>query len=508
MRPSRFVPAGFLAALAWAGLAAGLSAGAPSAAFAQSVTVQHPQESLSLSVSKGTLVRLNQPASSVFIADPKIADVQVRSPHLIYVLGVGPGETSFYAMDDRDQVIYSASVHVSNNIDQIRSLLRAALPEASITVEPFNGMVMLSGQVPSPEAVGEAEHLVKQLLGEKQVVVNRLRAATPVQVNLQVKIAEVSRTLLKEVGFNLATRDATGGFLFGVWRGRSAVEITDKGYEFLVPEGTNTIGLAGKLFGLDAAAAIDALAEEGLVTILAEPNLTALSGEMASFLAGGEFAIPMPAENGRVLIEYKQYGVGLAFTPTVMSDNRITLRVRPEVSELSQAGAISVNGISVPGLTTRRAETTVELGSGQSFMIAGLLRNTTGQDLNKIPVLGDLPILGTLFRSDRFRRNETELVIIVTPYLVKPVNARDIRLPTDGYRAPSDLERWLVGANFSPTLERAPAPARPASPLPAPESAPAPEPASAPEALAEAVTETVTETAAPAPGLSEQGNAQ
>ena len=270
----------------------------------------------------------------------------------IYVLGVGPGETSFYAMDDRDQVIYSASVHVSNNIDQIRSLLRAALPEASITVEPFNGMVMLSGQVPSPEAVGEAEHLVKQLLGEKQVVVNRLRAATPVQVNLQVKIAEVSRTLLKEVGFNLATRDATGGFLFGVWRGRSAVEITDKGYEFLVPEGTNTIGLAGKLFGLDAAAAIDALAEEGLVTILAEPNLTALSGEMASFLAGGEFAIPMPAENGRVLIEYKQYGVGLAFTPTVMSDNRITLRVRPEVSELSQAGAISVNGISVPrGLT-------------------------------------------------------------------------------------------------------------------------------------------------------------
>lgn len=445
MRASRSLHTALFAALALGGFVIG-SASAP--ARAQAAAIQTPQHALSVSASKGTLVRLDRPAASVFIADPKIADVQVRSPHLVYVLGVGAGETTLYAMDSADRVIYSASVHVSSNIEQVRKLLKAALPQAEIAAEPFNGMIMLSGVAPSPEAVAEAERLVKKLLGEQQVVINNVRTATPVQVNLQVKIAEVSRSLLKQVGVNIAAQDSTGGFMFGLWQGRNAINITEQGYEFLVREGTNTIGLAGNVFGLNAAAAIDALAEEGLVTVLAEPNLTALSGEMASFLAGGEFAIPMPAEDGRVLIEYKQYGVGLAFTPTVMSNNRIALRVRPEVSELSQAGAISVNGISVPGLTTRRAETTVELGSGQSFMIAGLLRNTTGQEINKIPVLGDLPILGALFRSDSFRRNETELVIIVTPYLVTPMDARDVRLPTDGYKAPSDLERWLLGKSF------------------------------------------------------------
>lgn len=459
MRASRSLRTAARAALSLGGLSLGALALGVSAApaYAQNASIQTPQDALTVSASKGTLVRLDRPAASVFIADPKIADVQVRSPQLVYVLGVGAGETTLYAMDSADRVIYSASVHVSSNIEQVRSLLKAALPEASITAEPFNGMIMLTGTAPSPEAVAESERLVKQLLGDKQVVINQVRTATPVQVNLQVKIAEVSRTLLKEVGINIATQDSTGGFLFGLWQGRNAINITDQGYEFLTREGMNTIGLAGNVFGLNAAAAIDALAEEGLVTVLAEPNLTALSGEMASFLAGGEFAIPMPAEDGRVLIEYKQYGVGLAFTPTVMSDRRIALRVRPEVSELSQAGAITVNGISVPGLTTRRAETTVELGSGQSFMIAGLLRNTTGQDVSKTPLLGDLPILGALFRSDRFRRNETELVIIVTPYLVTPVNAKDIRLPTDGYKAPSDLERWLLGKTFSQSTPPAPA---------------------------------------------------
>ena len=480
MRASRSLHAALFTALALGGFLVG-SAAAP--ARAQAAAIQTPQDTLTVSASKGTLVRLERPAASVFIADPRIADVQVRSPQLVYVLGVAAGETTLYAMDSADRVIYSASVQVSSNIEQVRSLLKAALPQADITAEPFNGMIMLSGVAPSPEAVGEAERLVKQLLGDKQVVINKLRSPTPVQVNLQVKIAEVSRSLLKQVGVNIAAQDTTSGFLFGLWQGRNAIRITDQGYEFLVREGTNTIGLAGNLFGLNAAAAIDALAEEGLVTVLAEPNLTALSGEMASFLAGGEFAIPMPAEDGRVLIEYKQYGVGLAFTPTVMSNNRIALRVRPEVSELSQAGSINVNGISVPGLTTRRAETTVELGSGQSFMIAGLLRNTTGQDVSKIPVLGDLPILGALFRSDSFRRNETELVIIVTPYLVTPMDAKDIRLPTDGYKAPSDLERWLLGKSFT----QSPPPAANTSgrAVPAPAAA-----------------------AAPAPGFSFQGDAQ
>jgi pilus assembly protein CpaC len=187
---------------------------------------------------------------------------------------------------------------------------------------------------------------------------------------------------------------------------------------------------------------------DGLVTILAEPNLTALSGETASFLAGGEFPIPISQSLGAVTIEYKQYGVGLAFTPIVLADGRISMRVRPEVSELSNEGSIKLNGYEVPALTTRRAETTVELGSGQSFMLAGLLRNSNVNSIEKAPFLGDLPILGALFRSTKYRRAETELVIIVTPYLVRPTSGQ-LALPTDGYRAPTDVQRVLEGQSYT-----------------------------------------------------------
>jgi len=186
-----------------------------------------------------------------------------------------------------------------------------------------------------------------------------------------------------------------------------------------------------------------------------------LSGETANFLAGGEFPVPVSQSLGAVTIEYKQYGVGLAFTPIVLQDGRISMRVRPEVSELSDAGSVTLNNFVVPALTTRRAETTVELGSGQSFMIAGLLRNTNSNSINKAPFLGDLPILGTLFRSTKYRRQETELVIIVTPYLVRPVSGR-MALPVDGYRAPTDVEQVIEGQNFkgvSGQRTRVPAPA-------------------------------------------------
>jgi pilus assembly protein CpaC len=196
---------------------------------------------------------------------------------------------------------------------------------------------------------------------------------------------------------------------------------------------------------------------------LAEPNLTALSGETASFLAGGEFPIPVTQGNQAVTIEYKQFGVGLAFTPIVLADGRISMRVRPEVSELSDAGAVKLGGFTVPALTTRRAETTVELGSGQSFMIAGLLQNRNRNSIEKAPFLGDLPILGALFRSTSYQRDETELVIIVTPYLVRPVS-RQLALPSDGFRAPTDAQLDLEGQTFtgrsgarSPTSVPAPA---------------------------------------------------
>ena len=193
-----------------------------------------------------------------------------------------------------------------------------------------------------------------------------------------------------------------------------------------------------------------ALEEEGVLSVLAEPNLTALSGEQAKFLAGGEYPIPT-LDDGEVVIDYKEFGVSLEFMPTVLDDKKINLKVKPEVSELSSSGAITLNGFNIPALSTRRAETTVELGSGQSFAIAGLLQNTMTRDLGKIPGLGDLPILGALFQSDRFQRRETELVIIVTPYIVRPHKDSQMALPTDGLKAPTDLERYLKGKPYKST---------------------------------------------------------
>jgi pilus assembly protein CpaC len=208
-------------------------------------------------------------------------------------------------------------------------------------------------------------------------------------------------------------------------------------------EGGATLAGLGKLFGLDLAGTLDLAENLGLVTTLSEPNLTSLSGETATFLAGGEFPIPISQGLGNVSIDFRNFGVSLAYTPTVLANGRISMRVRPEVSELSSQGAVTLNGFVVPALTIRRTETTIELGSGQSFMIAGLMSNNAQNTLEKAPGLGDIPILGNLFRSRSFRRGETELVIIVTPYLVKPVDASDIRLPTDGFRAASETQQLL-----------------------------------------------------------------
>ena len=212
--------------------------------------------------------------------------------------------------------------------------------------------------------------------------------------------------------------------------------------------GRTNIALMGRLFGIDIASALDLAETEGLVSTLANPNLTALSGETASFLAGGEIPIPLAQGLGQIGVEYKQYGVSLAFTPTVLADGRISMRVRPEVSELTSTGSVTISGFQIPALTTRRAETTVELGSGQSFMIGGLLQNKHFDQIDKAPGIGDVPILGALFRSSRFRRSETELMIIITPYLVKPTNG-PIALPTDGYKAATDAARVFMGKTFT-----------------------------------------------------------
>lgn len=498
----------------------------PAAAPAQ--TAASAGTTLQVATNRGQLINLSRPMSDLFVASPEIADVQVRSPTLLYVFGKKPGETTISATAKGGAVVYAATVRVGNNFDSVSQMLSMAMPEAQITATTLNGIVLLTGTVANPDDGAEAERLVQAFVGDGAKVVSRLRTATPLQVNLQVRIAEVTRSFVKNIGSNFATRDATGGFKFGLSRGRAftpqyvpggplGVGFTNApASHSLITDASNatTAGLAGKLLGVDVLGALDLGERIGQVTNLANPNLTALSGETGTFLAGGEIPIPIAQGLGAVGVEYKQYGVSLAYTPTVLGDGRISLRVRPEVSQLDYSNAVTISGTQVPGLTTRRTETTVELGSGQSFMIAGLLQNNHNNSIDKTPGIGDVPVLGALFRSNGFQRNETELVIVITPYLVRPVNGNDIKLPTDGYKAPTDVERVLLGQLSSgtsggkrptPTMEAAP-PAAPAigatAPLAPAAAMPLPT-AGADEKVANAGSGKKTKkAAAPAPGFS------
>ncbi|QIK96235.1 type II and III secretion system protein family protein [Sphingomonas sp. HDW15A] len=447
----------------------------PAPAMAQPVAAK-PSETLNLSQGTGTLVRLSAPMSDVFVANEAIADVQVRSNRQLYVFGKSAGETTVYATAGNGKVVYAATVRVGSNLGSVSEMLQLAMPDSAIQATPMNNLVLLTGTVASPDDVAEAQRLVQAYVGSTTQVVSRIRSATPLQVALKVRIAEVNRSLTKSLGVNLLTNDPTGGFQFGIAQGQGIFlpapgsPSTGAGDVIRSAIGTTLRG-SGKLFGLDILGTLDLAEVDGLVTTLAQPTLTALSGETASFLAGGEFPVPISQSLGAVTVEYKQYGVGLAFTPYVLADGRISMRVRPEVSELSNEGSVKLGEFTIPALTTRRAETTVELGSGQSFMIAGLLRNSSTNDINKAPFLGDIPILGALFRSTRYRRAETELVIVVTPYLVRPVSGQ-LALPTDGYRAPTDGQRIIGGQSYKGVSGGAasavvPAPA-PAGAAPAP----------------------------------------
>jgi pilus assembly protein CpaC len=419
-----------------------------------------PTSQVLLSTGEGQMINVSRKIADVWISNPDVADVHIANARQLNLFGKKNGEATLIATAADGSVVYATEVRVSQNLSSVNEMLRAAMPDSDIAVTTVGQIAVINGTVASPQDAAQAQMIVTSLLnpGKKDgdaldiMPVNRLRTATPLQVTLKVRIAEVSRSLLKQIGVNLLANDTTGGFRFGIAKGGGiALPAPDAETPFppsviRSPIGT-TLSAGGKLFGLDILSSLDLAETDGLVTTLAEPNLTALSGETASFLAGGEFPIPISQSLGAISIEYKQYGVGLAFTPIVLADGRISMRVRPEVSELSDAGSVRLNDFVVPALTTRRAETTVELGSGQSFMIAGLLKNSNNNNIDKAPVLGDLPIIGALFRSTKFQRAETELVIVVTPYLVRPVSTQ-IALPTDGYRAPDDGQMWLKGQTF------------------------------------------------------------
>lgn len=414
-----------------------------------------------MSVGGSRVVNLPSKMSDVVIADPNIVDVHVRSQNQLYLIAKKAGETTVFATAPNGKVLFSGTVRVGNNLTSIDDMLRLAMPGANIAVNKMNGMVLLTGTIQAPEDAAEAERLTQAFVGKDVTVVSRLRMATPLQVMLQVKIAEVSKDVGHKIGTNFSSIDRSGGSTAGFIGGgsRSFVEFNENGGgTFTTPsDGSYSLGGVARLFGLDVAGALDLAESSGLATVLAQPNLTSLSGETASFLAGGEYpyTINNGANNGNS-IEFKQYGVQLAFTPTVLADGRISLRVRPTVSSLD----FTLNA-DVPALKSRTAETTVELGSGQAFMIAGLLNNETSNSINKVPGLGDIPILGSLFKSRQFQRSETELVIVVTPYLVKPMNASDVRLPTDGYRNATEAQGlFLQQGNDGISGARAPAPTR------------------------------------------------
>jgi len=449
---------------------------------AQAQTVVSPAQTIVLSIGRGELVTVPGNMSDVFVANDGVADVQVKSQRQLYLFGKSGGQTTVYASNSAGDVIWSANVRVGSNLDSVDQLLALAMPEAKIGVATMGAnTVLLTGTVAAPEDAAEAERLVTAFLGEGANVVSRLRMATPLQVNLQVTFAEVSRSLVRDIASNLITRDKSNGFVFGASRGGGGIVGDDpssaivdldpcavfeiscpydptrlRPYDIIQQRFVTTetrfepptsarslLSLGGRVLGLDILASLELGEQIGLVNTLSQPNLTALSGETAEFLAGGEFPIPQSQGLGATSIMYKNYGVSLTYTPTVLANGRISLRVRPEVSELSSRGAVTLDGFQIPALTTRRAETTIELGSGQSFMIAGLMAGSSQNLLEKTPGLGDVPILGNLFRSKNYQRGETELVIVVTPYLVKPVDANDIVLPTDGFKAPNEVESIL-----------------------------------------------------------------
>ena len=415
---------------------------------------------LSVAVSKGVILRLDRPVGNVFVADPNIADIQIKSPTIIYLLGKAPGATTLFALDKQDQVLINSPIEVHADAAELQRALDQLVPGSKIQVKGVQDSIVLEGKVNSAADGDDIRKIAARYVPDAKQLVNKMQLTAPNQVNLHVRVAEVKRSVEKQFGIDWQNAYNNGQMAFGlVTAGTSLIPNSATKIIPTVPGGASSFNTQGtalqggatvnNLFGgfnkgsTSVNSLITALEDQGLITILAEPNLTAVSGQKASFLAGGEFPVPVPQSgtggSAVVTIDYKQFGVTLAFIATILGDGRISLHVEPEVSQIDNSLAIQVAGVSVPGLSTRRAETTVELGSGQTFAIGGLMQNNVTQNLNKFPWLADLPILGQLFRSEAFQRNESELVILVTPYIVNPVSTQ-MASPVDGLETPTDAD--------------------------------------------------------------------
>jgi len=351
-----------------------------------------------------------------------------------------------YAVDAQDHVLLNAPVRVEQDVGRVQQSVSALVPGENVKVSSVDNSLVLSGSVPSAGDAAKVSRLAHSIAGEtKGTVIDRLAVATPNQVSIRVKVAEVDRQVLKQLGLN--------------WS-KVGQHLSFSANNAAAAANTVSVALGGassQILGM-----LDVLGTEGFLTTLAEPNLTATNGQPASFLAGGEFPVPTisPGTAGGTVIssvEFKKFGVQLNVTPTIIDAEHLNMVIRTEVSQLSQNGAVILSGFSIPALTDRVAQTTVELGSGQSFLLGGLLQNDSTESISKVPGLGDIPVIGQLFRSQSFQRDESELVIVVTPYLVEPALADNLALPTDGFVAPHDMQQIINGATYRQGL---PAPAR------------------------------------------------
>lgn len=411
---------------------------------------------LQVNIDGAEIIKFENGISEVFIANPAIADVQLSNRKMVYLFGKSIGTTKLIALDMKGKEVLNADVIVSLNLTQLKELIAAYDPHGLVEMSSLPGGILLEGIVDSAKTaeniVALAEKFIKKTKQSEQTVINRLTIRPPLQVNVHIKVAEVKRSVLNQLGFDWQSVIFNRGkFKLGTLVNRApftALPILTNDVTSITQPATtlpgqniSTLGFGYHSTRDNINVAIDLLAQDNLVTILAEPNLTAISGETATFLAGGEFPYPVPQQLGNITIDFKNYGVSLAFTPTVMDGNLISLHVRPEVSELDPTTGITVNGTTVPGILTRRAETTIQLGSGETFAIGGLLQNQILSSIDSLPGLGDIPILGTLFRSNAFQRGDTELVILVTPYIVEPTSGKEMILPTDGLNYATFVEQ-------------------------------------------------------------------
>ncbi len=455
-------------------------------------------ETVTLNLSKSTVVELSRPAADLVLTNPLIADAVVQTRQRLIFRGIQVGQTNAFVFDDAGNTILNLEINVEPDTARLSDIVSRYVPDARVSFEMVNGSIVIDGIVDNIVQADQVIRLVTAYLPDdgtgEAPIVNLMSVAAKDQVMLEVRIVEMQRTVIKQLGINL-TGASDFGDLANLVEQQLFADIPDDGLgvintgETVLADGlpfsnryringapafgiqggslgglSTELGYAnyvGDEFQSSAGVAIDALERIGVVRTLAEPNITAISGETARFLAGGEFPVPVgTTDTGAIEIEFKQYGVGLAFTPTVMSEGRISLKISTEISELSTQGAfegqavagVSASGdvltaqtITIPALTVRRAESTIELPSGGSTMLAGLIQTRSQQSIDQLPGLKKLPILGALFQSRDFQNEETEMVVIATPYLVDPVKKSDLRTPADGYVNATDPQTIFFG---------------------------------------------------------------